>query len=1116
MLQRISLLTTFLVVTYSVSAQAPTGSITGTVSDASGAVVSSATVTLTNPSTNFQRAVTTNSSGVYDLPSLAPGNYNIKVEMPGFKSNVQNGVELQVGQVARIDFSLQVGNVSDTVEVTGGAPVLDTDTTALGTVIENKRIVELPLNGRNYLQLASLIPGATTNGPASSQGQQRMGGARNSFALNVSGQRVHYNHYSLDGIENTDPNFNTYLFLPSVDALQEFKVESGTYGVEFGRGTSQVNVTTKSGTNQYHGTLFEFLRNSSLDAKNFFDSPTKPIPPFKRNQFGGTLGGPVIIPKIVNGKNKLFFFFDYEGLRERKALTQNFTLPFASDRAGDFSASKTIIYDPATRIVDAAGKLVSVSAFPGNIIPANRIQPISATVFQKYYPLPNNTQNGAYNNNYLSNEGKSTDSDQYSARGDYQLSANQSFQIRYSHGEDSLYLPNTVPGLGYVNSVVVHQGMLGHVMVLGPDKVNEFKFGISRLVGSNTQQRAFKENVVAALGIPDVSRDFPLYWGVPFFQISNFSSVGECNDCPFVNWDTIFQWTDNFSWTHNKHSFKFGTDDRRTRYNQIGAVVPRGRFTFNGQYSNNPLISNATAPQNAVADFLLGNMSAAEGQVGAPIANFRGYSLNFYAEDSWRITPKLTINYGLRYELEPPYLDAHDAIVNIAFKWDNTMVPTYVRAGNGDPYAGYPPFHLDPQVPYIRDGSFGRRAYRTSYTDWAPRLGIAYSATPKTVIRTGAGIYYVRDIGNASFDVVRNAPFTIRRNESPSSAIVPSLNWQHPFTQLGTPTFILANQYNEPSSYVAQWSFGVQQQLTTNMSLETSYLGSAGIHLRRLTSYNDPVPGPPTNVNARRPAYPLYQGNFQNMNAPSHSSYHALQIRLQQRFSHGFTVLSSYSWSKSIDNGSGTRTTDGDSLLPSNSYDLKAERGLSAFDFRHRWTTSFLYELPFGKGKAMLGGANAFADALIGGWQFGGIFTVQSGFPLTLYCGSGSIQNGGNSCYPDNRGGSSSIPNPGPALWFNTANFVNRIDDPSRPQYRFGNNGRNNVIGPRIVDIDFSAAKTFHFTEKTGLEFRSEFFNLPNHPIFGQPNSTIGTGFGTIGSTRVDSRQIQFGLKLVF
>src|SRR5882672_7431653 len=336
-------------------AQAPPGQITGTVTDPSGAVIAGATVTLTNPATKMQRDTTTNIDGLFNLPALPPGVYNLQVDAKGFPKQMRENLELQVGQVDKVDFTLQVGNVAETIQVTGGAPVLQTETAELGTVIENKRIVDLPLNGRNYLQLVSLAPGATTNGPASSQGQQRMGGARNSFALNVAGQRVHFNHYLLDGIENTDPNFNTYLLLPSIDALQEFKVESGIFQAEYGRAIAQINVSTKGGSNSIHGAVFEFVRNASMDAKNFYDRGNAPIPPFKRNQFGATVSGPIV-------RNRLFWLFSYEGLRERKALSRTGILPNAQQRAGDFSNLSTSVVDPLTTV-----------PFPGNIIPANRI-----------------------------------------------------------------------------------------------------------------------------------------------------------------------------------------------------------------------------------------------------------------------------------------------------------------------------------------------------------------------------------------------------------------------------------------------------------------------------------------------------------------------------------------------------------------------------------------------------------------------------------------------------------------------------------------------------------------------------------------------------------------------
>ena len=1090
-------------------AQAPTGTISGSVSDGTGAVIPGATVIVVNPDTNFERTIQTNESGVYNLPSLLPGSYTLRIESDGFNTQERTGIILQVGQTARIDVELEVGAVGTVVEVTGGAPVLQADTTELGTVIENRRILDLPLNGRNYLQLASLTPGATSDGPASSQGQQRMGGQRNSFALNVAGQRVHFNHYSLDGLENTDPNFNSYLFLPNLDILQEFKVESGIFSAEYGRAIAQVNVSTKSGTNQIHGTAYNFLRNSELDAKNYFDDPNRDIPPFKRNQYGVSVAGPLV-------KNKVFFLFGWEGLRERRAATNVSTLPRPIDRAGDFSASALGVYDPATRVLDGNRRVVSVDPFPNFVIPANRISPTSKAILDQFFPLPNQGAANQVANNFLSNEGERTNSDQLTSRFDWNESASSNWFARYSISDELQYQPLAVPDLGTNVDTRVHQGALANTRIFGPSVVNEMRLGVSRLVNGNIQQRANGEDIVRQLGIGGLATN-PLFYGVPVVSITGFSSVGECNDCPFVNWDMIYQFKDDMSWTTGKHSIKFGTDLRHTHYDQIGAVVPRGRFNFNGQYTQNPLAARPSQTGEPMADFLLGHMSNSEGQVGAPIANFRNWYYSFYVQDNWRVTNKLTLNLGLRWEMELPYRDRHDAIVNFDFAWDHSYQPIPVRLGTGDPNAGSQGFSWPDEVGYVRDGRFGNRVNTIDWNDWAPRIGAAYQLNDKTVIRTGAGLYYVRDIGNGVFDVVRNSPFTTRQAE-PADPILPNQTWARPFTLTATPSFLLINQFDEPTSYVAQYSFGIQRQLTKESSLEVTYLGSAGVFLRRLTNYNQAPPGP-GNQNPRRP-FPIY-GTFQNMNAPAHSSYHALQARFQHRFQAGLTVLSSFAYGKSIDNGSGVRTSDGDSLTPSNNDDLSFERGLSAFHFRSRWTTSYLYELPFGKGKRWA--KSGLASYIAGGWQIGGIFTIQEGFPLTARCGPGAnnFQNGGGGCYPDvvDSVGGPNLPRSErtPERFFNPAAFVDRL--PGGEQFRFGNSARNTILGPGILNTDLSIVKNIPvpINEATRLEFRAEFFNIANHPILGTPGTSLRQpSTGVISSTRIDNRTTQLALKFYF
>jgi hypothetical protein len=1078
-------------------AQVPTGEITGSVSDPTGAVIAGASLVLVNPATNTQRTITTNEAGIFVLTALPPGMYNLRVGATGFATQARNGIELQVAQVARFDIVLQVGDVTEVVEVTGGAPLIDTDNAAVGTVIENRRILELPLNGRNYLQLASLTPGVTTSASPSGVGSTRQGGTRSSFTLSAAGQRIFNNHYTLDGLENTDPNFNSFIFLPSLDALQEFKVESGIFSAEYGHNMAQVNATTKSGTNEYHGTLFEFLRNAKLDAKNYFDRGDDPIPPFKRNQFGVTFGGPIV-------RDKLFFFANYEGLRERKALTQTATVPSDPFRAGNFSAESTVIYDPDTRTYGANNQVLSAQPFPNNTIPANRIHPISSNYLQKYVPRPNLTA-GFAANNFLNTEGQRTDSDQENVRIDYLMSPSHTLMGRFSHSDELQYNPSNTPAMGTNVDSKVYQAMLRHTWLLGANKVNEIKFGVSRLANGQIAPRAYVENAVDELGVPGLDTSNPIYWGVPRFQPGGgISAFGDGPDAPFQAWDTIFHLSDGFSWVTGTHSIKFGADIERTRFNAISGTVPRGRFSWNGLYTTTGAPGVSTTVVNNMADYLLGLMSQSESQVGNPIASFRGLTMAGYIHDTWRVTPKLTLNLGLRYENDRPFKDKNDAIVNIDFRWDNSVFPTFVRAGEGDPYEGDPQFRLPSTIPYVRDGRFGRGALRPDNTDFAPRLGIAYSLNDKTVIRTGLGIYYVHDIGTGYYEIVRNAPFSIRQQEN-ADTNRPNLNWGRPFSQTGTPTFFLAVENHDPTAYVPQWSFGVQRQLSESTSLEVNYLGSSGVYLRRLIIYNNPEPGP-GNQNARRP-FPIFNGGFQTMNGSAHSSYNSLQARLQQRFSRGFTFLGSFSWGKSIDNGSGVRQQNGDTFAPANVYDLKAERGLSAFDFRRRLTTSLLYELPFAKD-----------NKILGGWQIGSILTLQDGFHVDTGCNSAnSVQNNGSTCRPDATGISPDLPRgeQDPRRWFNPAAFVNRL--PGGAPFRYGNAGRNVVTGPGVISWDFSVNKNFQFTERQRLEFRAEFFNLPNHPIWANPGTGFGsTVFGVIGSTRADSRQIQFGLKYLF
>ena len=1088
-----------------VQAQTPTGEITGTITDSSGAVVVDATVTLTNSATNAVRTAKSNGSGLFDLPALPPGTYNLNVGMQGFASQVRNNIELQVAQVARFDVVLQPGNVSETIEVTGGAPVLETESTAVGTVIENKRIVELPLNGRNYLSLTALTPGVTNTSQPNQVASSRQGGLRGSFTVSAAGQRAYFNHFTLDGAENTDPNFNSFLFLPSLDALQEFKVETGIFPAEYGHNMTQVNVTTKSGTNTVHGSLFEFIRNSAVDAKNYFDRGGDPIPPFKRNQFGGTVGGPI-------KRDKLFFFFDYEGLRERKALTKVSTVPTQNLRNGNFQGLAPI-YNPATRVYNLTNgipsSVASVQPFQNNIVP---VDPVSKAFFDQYVPLPNvGGVNNSAPNNYITALTQPTDSDQEAARIDYMQSSASTWFLRYGHTREYQAVPSSFPKEGLINNVHAHQGVIGNTLLLGPNKINDFRLDINYIDNLLPGFNSYKVNVVKNLGI-NYPTPNPFYWGVPSASATGYTLGGE-GAGDWANWDGFGQITDNFSWIAGRHTVKFGGSFGRTRFNGINGTYSSGIYNATGQYTTNGVAGPTSA--NALADLLLGDFGISSGLFGNQIFNLRWNYFSAYIQDSWKVTPKLTINYGLRWEDQTPPVDKNDSIVNVIFRWDNSITPYFCRAGKGDPYAGSQGFTPPPGIAFVRNGTCNSE-FNNDPFNIGPRLGIAYSANSKTVIRTGAGIFYAHDIGNGFIESNRNIPFSLIQKPT-GNPVQPTLTWQNLFPPPALPSFSSAIERNDPTSRVYQWNLGVQRELYSNASLEVNYVGSSGAYLPRISSYDTARPGPGSQT-AREP-FPQFGGGIQVVHSTVHSTYHALQARFEQRFSRGFTVLSSFSYAKSIDNGSSLRPipVDGDTRDPNNPSDI---RGLSSFDFRRRWSTSFVYELPFGKGRALLSNANRFVDAVLGGWQLGGIFTMQDGLPFSPGCTSlPTYQNGGQSgssptwCFPDSTGVNPNLDrgSQDPKHWFNTAAFANQ-----KP-FNFGNAGRNTIFSPGIIDWDGSLAKNFQLTERQKLEFRAEFFNIGNHPLWGYPGATVGTAtFGVISSTIIDSRQLQGGLKYSF
>ncbi len=1083
--------------------------ITGEVVDQSGSAVAGASVTVTNQETNVRRTVVSNSAGIYSLPALMPGVYAVKTEMKGFQSVVRSAIELQVQQTARIDFRLQIGQVTEVVEVSAAPVLLATENSTLGTVIDNKRIVELPLNGRNYLQLVALNPNVSFGFAPLIQSVSRQGGDRPNWSISVAGQRSEFNYYTLDGVSNTDVNFNTYIFAPSIDALQEFKVQTGVYPAEFGRETGQVNVSTKSGTNAFHGALFEFFRNAKLDARPYsFTVLRTQTDPFVRNQYGFALGGPVLIPKLFNGKNRLFFMVNYEALRDRTAVRRTADVPTDAMRRGDFSSNSPSIFDPLSRVRQADGT-ITAQVFPGAVIPTNRLNAKSQKLLE-FLPAANVLGIGLASN-YQSTASQKYDTDQFTTRIDFAESASSNWFARYSRGEDNQLNPATFPLQGTKVYSAPKQASITNARVFSPSLVNEFRFGYTGFHNEIVAYLAGLRDVVSEIGgFVGVPPSAPSAWGVPSIGFNGFSGFGDDANGPFVDNDHTFQWIDNVSIIRGVHSLRLGGEIRRDRFNQIGNQFSRGVFAFTGQQTGNPSLAGKSG--NGFADYLTGYIFQSQAVLTLANARLRATSQAYYIDDTWKLRPNLTLSWGLRYELTPPFYDQSDGIINVDMPsfFDPNKRPTLVREGKGDFYQDIP-FRFNPAIQVARDGRLGSRLVKTDYSNFAPRFGLSYSPSSKWTLRTGFGVFYAQDIGNYHYDMARN--LAGRRLENADLSF-PNLTMDSPFGQLGSTVFVnnplvLANEYNQRTPYVFQYLFNVQRQLTPDTVIEVGYVGNVGHKLQIWTMGNYPLPGP-GDVQSRRP-YPEL-GVIQVADNAGNSVYNSGSLKLEKRFLHGLTYLVSYTLSRSIDDGSSIRAHIGETDFPQNIYDRTDRRGLSAFNQTQRLATSVLWEPPIGRGKRLDFGR--FGNAVAGDWQTGTILAARSGQPFTVTTGVDG-PNTGYSGYPFPNGtGLSIVPPKGkdPQQYFNPAAFV------LPPPYTYGNSARNNVIAPEQVSWDFSVMKNFAMpVEGHRLQFRFEGFNFPNRPNFGLPNATMNSAsFTKITSTTSPMRQLQFSLKYIF
>ncbi len=1102
------------------------GDFSGEVRDPSGSGIPGVRVTATNVDTNAVRNTVSNEAGAYNFPAMPPGFYSIKFEKSGFKTVTQTRIELQVQQSARIDIDLPVGQVNESVEVSASAELLSTENATVGTVIETKRIVELPLNGRNYLQLVSLAPNVSFGFGQAGQADGRQGGDRANQNISVGGGRSEFNYFTLDGVDNTDPNFNTYIIQPSIDALQEFKVQTGIYAAEFGREATQINVSTRPGTNNFHGTLFEFLRNDYFDANNYSFTSRRTIKdPFKWNQYGGTLGGPVWIPKIFNGKNRLFFLGNYESFRQRSSGQALYDLPSAAMRGGDFSellAKGNIIYDPNTRVTGADGK-ITATPFPGNIIPAGRI-PATTKKFLEFYPAPNLPSNNL-TRDFQQSQSTPKNKDFFILRMDFSESPNSQWSGRYSWDDEN----QVSQGLKLNGSKIltnVEQYMGSNIRVFSPALVNEFRFGYSRFFNSSGRELAFVRNVVKELNIPGLTAGDPVTWGIPAIGFTRYSGFGDNSDGPYANDNNALQFVDNVSWIRGKHAIRFGGEIRHDAYNQVGNQFARGSFVFDINATRNPATSSGG---DDFADFILGQSKRSEAAVAIASAQFRAISYALYIDDVWKVTPKITLNFGLRYENTPPWEDQTGHLITVGIPAmlntpqvaDLSLHPYLERQGSGNFYDGLS--LVWPAIQTRRDGKLGNSLVQTDNKNFAPRLGISWSPNSKWVVRTGAGIFYSQDTGNPRFDMARNLAGRTR-----FESIDPVLyTWDTAFASLAgakpsvfTP-YAFANLYDRKTPRTLSYLLNVQRELAGGMLLELGYLGSISRHLESLRAVNEAIPG--TTPALQRTPFAEF-GRIQLVDAGANGNYNGASAKLTKRFSAGLTYLLSYTWSKSIDEASGIRTHNGDTLFPQNSYCLRCERGLSIFNTASRFVSSVLYDIPVGRGR-QVDISNRFLDAAIGGWQIGSILTYQSGFPLTISANARDTSNiGAGFDRPNAVAGQNPVL---PRDQQNTQNFFNVAAFAPQVFGAFGNVGRDTMVGPRIFNVDGSLIKDIRFMESKYLQFRWEMFNAINHPNWGDPNTNFFSGrqtdgsyapngFGSIGGTRTSMRQMQFGLKLVF
>jgi outer membrane receptor protein involved in Fe transport len=1026
-----------------------TGSISGIITDPSGAVIPGVNLKLSEIDTGVIRTTSSNERGAYAFSLVPPGNYVLDAQKQGFSTRSVQAIQLRVNDTLRYDFALQVGQIAEKVTVQASAETVNTETATIGEVINSQQMVATPLNGRSFIQLATLSAGVTppdVNNARTESTTQGAGAGRPISTVSVSGVREVSPEFLMDGVLTRNAGYGAIGAQPPVDSVEEFNVQRGYFSPKFGL-PAVINVVYKSGTNAFHGAVWEFFRNDILDAKSYFD---KIKPPLRQNQFGVNVGGPII-------KRRLFFFGDYEGLRSQVSTTEFHTVPTPQMLAGDFSGLPTII-DPFTQ-----------QPFPNNQIPANRIGNF-AKGFNQFIPAPNTAPIAARGNaNLVGATRNKLDDNRFDFKIDYSISEKDKLFGSFNFLNSAQETTSLLPGNGSNTPYRTRHAVTSWTHLFSPTLINDFRFGYdyTYLNSLGPIVKAGAPNYPSQLGLQNLNT-IDVCNGPPAIFMTAFDRFGFVfsNCIIYENKDKYF--IDNLSWVKGRHTIGIGGQLIRVDLPEIASFTQNGRFQYSGQFTH-----------NAAADYLLDAPFTVSGANVGGTTEYLGWNPDLYINDDWKVTPKLTLNIGLRWQYTQPPVENHDNQFDLNF-----TTGAVTRAGtNGVP----------------------RGIYNSGYTDFAPRIGIAYAIGPNTAVRTSYGIFWDRLPGDEVNFNSLSFPFTISSSFT-SDPTIPTINMSTLFPGAvgntpppGSSFFNLKAPRSQP--YLQQWTLSVQRNMPWNMFAEVAYIGSKGTHLSKRVDANLArlqKPGENLSVAQRRPL-PQYSFILSDQSI-ANSWYHGLQLTVRKNFSKGLSFLSGYTFSKSLDNDS----YDGKGSRNYRPGDL--DKGRSIFDMKHRWTTSFIYELPFGQ---HLAGP---AKQLVGGWELSGIVTIASGLPFQARTGA-DFSNTGSFWLPrPNRICNGNLPSSQrtPNRWFDTSCFVNP------PLNTYGNGGVAYLDTDGQENVDLAIIKHFAFSESKRIEFRTEFFNAFNHATFGRPGTVVGTPQFGVVTTSLPGRIIQFGAKLEF